>query len=446
MGFDRFARALMLRLTALFACMVAIAWLLTATDQIAAPSLLTVLAAGLIWSLLAYVRRTNAELTRFLEAVRNADFTQRFGLTGLGSGFDELGESLDGLTRRFRSQRADQEQEVRRLRALVEHSPVPLMTLAGDHRTVLINNAARRLFDRPEIARLDDLSAFGPELVEALPAVRPGERRLVWLQRGESRERLAVAASDLAVGRQQIRLISLQNIQSELEGTELEAWQRLVRVLTHEIMNSITPITSLARTAVDLVDDAKTAAHPEAVLEDVREAVQTVARRADGLTQFVQSYRQLTRLPPPQRESLLAADLFESVARLVKADLAADGIVLEQQVSPPGLTLWADPDQLEQVLLNLVRNAAEALAQADHRRIRLDAAPDRSGRPRICVSDTGPGVDDALAEQIFIPFFTTKRSGSGVGLALSRQILRAHGGTIRPGRSEEGGARFTLEF
>ena len=245
---------------------------------------------------------------------------------------------------------------------------------------------------------------------------------------------LSVAATAITIGQQQELLISLQDIQSELDTAQLSAWQDLVRVLTHEIMNSITPVASLAKTAVDLVDDVaeQVASQPALVAElsDITDAVNTVARRSDGLMQFVTSYRRLTRLPPPNKQPISIVNLFENVERLACQHWPSKSIAYQFSASPPSLTLNADNDMLEQVMINLLQNAEHAVAGVSQAYITINASLNNRGRVIIEVSDNGSGIDQAVAEKIFVPFFTTKRDGSGVGLALTRQIMLAHGGFI----------------
>jgi signal transduction histidine kinase len=246
------------------------------------------------------------------------------------------------------------------------------------------------------------------------------------------------------------RLVSLQDIQSELDVTQAQAWQDLVRVLTHEIMNSITPVTSLAKTATDVVDDVIKKAEPDspmsADLSDLRDAVHTVASRSDSLMQFVHSYRQLTRLAPPEKKRVHLADLIASVVRLAEAEWPGSETALSVQVEPAELDVYADRDLLEPVLLNLLRNALQATANHKQPRIDLCGRLNRRGNVVIEVCDNGPGVPDDIARQIFVPFFTTKDQGSGVGLALARQVMTAHGGFIQVGSNEGGGAKFSLTF
>ncbi|MEH6585253.1 MAG: ATP-binding protein [Halioglobus sp.] len=450
MVFRSFPVQVGLRVVLFALVLMALAYLMQVPGYPTLRVILVLVVLSQLLEMFRYISRTNAELTRFLDAVRYADFGQRFQMQSMGVGFEELGEVFTDIVRRFQEQRSEQEESFRHLKALMEHVPVPLLSLQTDGHVVLHNNASRRLFGNVRVEQVEDLQAFGEDFYAHMAAVSPGERRLALFQADGVEQRLTVSTTEIAVAGHVERLVSLQDIQSELDGVQLQAWQDLVRVLTHEIMNSITPVASLAKTAADLVDDAisKVAAYPEVVeeLADVKSAVETVARRSDGLMQFVQSYRQLTRLPVPKKQTVLLTDLFANVEKLATGDWEDLDIKLSSSVEPPGLQLEADPDMLEQVLLNLLQNAEQALANRVIARVDLAASLNRQGRVFIEVSDTGPGIPEDVSEKVFVPFFTTKREGSGVGLALTRQVMLSHGGSARLTANPRGGATFVLTF
>ncbi len=407
----------------------------------------------LAWSLFViwrHISRTNKELTRFLDAARYADFSQRFNYGHMGAGFGDLGQVFTDILARQRSMRASQQQEVRYLKALIEHVPVPVMTLHGDQSVTLQNNAARRLFGSVHVACLEDFGQFGEGFRKAVSEAAPGNRELVTFSVEGIAYQLTMAVSEIIVGGDTQRLVSLQDIQSELDNTQAEAWQDLVLVLTHEIMNSITPVTSLAKTARDVVEDIVQKTDPQATtaadLADLQDALITLARRSDSLMQFVQSYRQVTRMSPPVKKRIRLEELFEACRRLVMAEWPADSVSLSISVSSPGLDVYADRDLLEPVLLNLLHNAWYATNGCDKPQIQLTGRMNRRGNVTIEVSDNGPGVPEAIARKIFVPFFTTRQGGSGVGLALARQVMSAHGGFIRVAANNAGGAKFTLTF
>ena len=434
MGFKHFLVFLVARLLLVGVVMALVVWLLLQPGYHSATLLVSIVLALLAAELWRFVSRTNREVARFLDAVRFADYSQRFDFDKAGSGFADLGRTFTRIIGEMRERRTDQESEMRHLRVLIEHIPVPLMTVHNDDAITLQNNAARRL------------SGFA----RAVDGAIPGDRELVTFTVEGAEYRLTLAATEVIIDGDRERLISLQDIQSEIDATQAEAWQDLVRVLTHEIMNSITPVTSLAQTAAELVDDVVRETGPESPiaeeLEDVQSAVATVARRSDSLLQFIDSYRQISRLAPPEKKRVALADLFETVTSLAQAEWGDPGVSLASNVAPSGLYVYADRDLLEPVLLNLLRNAWQATKDRDEPRIELRGRLNRRGNTVIEIEDNGHGVPDEIATKIFVPFFTTREGGSGVGLALARQVMIAHGGFIRLGKKSAAGTVFTLTF
>ena len=443
MAYRRFSVRLASRVVFLLLAAVALAFVVVLPGHHGATVIASAVFAAAALETWRYVSRGNRETARFLDAARYGDYSQKFGLAGMGSGFDTLGDTFNDILDKQRRLRADHEVGNRQLRALIEHVPVPLITVHGDGAVSLQNNAARRLFGAAHLTRLPDLKKFGESFHDAVAEAVPGNRELVTFTVEGAEYRLTLATTEIVVGTDRQRLISLQDIQTELDQTQAQAWQDLVRVLTHEIMNSITPVTSLAQTAKDVVEDVIEKTEPDSAtaedLADLRDAVATVARRSDSLMQFVDSYRQITRLAPPVRKRVRVANLFDAAARLAEAEWPGRNITLARDVTPPGLDVYADRDLLEPVLLNLLHNAGHATIATQNPEIRIVGRLNRRGRVVIEVSDNGPGVSEEIASKIFVPFFTTREGGSGVGLALARQVMIAHGGFMRWSRA--GGGR-----
>lgn len=453
MVFNRFTTGLLIRVGLLLMVLIAFSFAVVMAGYYAVTLLTGLFTVLLIWNLHRYVSKTNSDLVRFLDAVRFDDFNQSFSNTEHGANFDELAVVYGGIMADIKESRQQQEEKLRHLNALTEHIPVPLMSVFSDERIQLHNNAARRLFAGTSVSQLDHLQPFGENLVQAIRDIEPGRRRLVNVLFDGVPRQLTMVASQVVTETANEKLISMQDIQSELDDVQLQSWQDLVRVLRHEIMNSITPVASLARTATDLVgdvrdkaDDSNTASLTQQELDTIYRAVDTVARRSDGLMQFVQGYSSLTPVTTAHKLELSVQTLFERIQALLAENWQDKGIELITQVYPQDLELMADPDLVEQLLLNLLRNAEQALVGTDQPQITLEARINQRGCVQIDVSDNGPGISAGMSNQVFVPFYTTKEDGSGIGLALARQIMIAHGGSINAGTSAFGGASFTLIF
>ncbi|QXQ05083.1 sensor histidine kinase [Sphingosinicellaceae bacterium] len=387
----------------------------------------------------AFVRRTNFEVARFIEAVRFEDFSQAFSTTS-GSGFNALGTALDEAMRDLRNKRAAVSEEARYLSLIIDDTPVPLLTLDDDGVVLLLNKAARRQFDRHDGVRLADFAVYGPELVAAL-GLPPGERRLTRVVIDGVAERAVLAMARVERLGGGLTIVSLMPLQSELGAAELAAQTDLVRVLTHEIMNSLTPVTSLARTTSDLVAEA---VQRDPGLGDALLAVETLASRADGILRFVGSYRQFAQSLTLRRRRFAVAAWAEEIARLARADPAGAKAGLSVEVTPPELVADADPDLLAQVVLNLIRNAGLAEHGTQPRRTRFAIIATQDRRLLIEVSDNGPGIPPERRDDVFLPFYTTRSEGTGVGLSFARQVVVAHGGSANVDVGPDGGALIRL--
>lgn len=329
---------------------------------------------------------------------------------------------------------------VHALEARLEHAPIALFSIqnaAGAGAVAPLNASARRLLAPGRASAPQDLH-------QLLAAQTSGQRQLISFDTERGVERALVAVAALTMQGTAQRLAALMPVESELEAEALNAWRELVQVLTHEIMNSLTPVASLSRTACGLLDEAA-AGLPADIHADLGTALDAISRRAASLVDFVGSYRSLSTVPQAQPQRVLLEELFERLSMLIAPQWQALGGRVSFSVEPASLAVLIDPGQLEQALINLLKNASEAVTgKAPEAQVR--ARFSRGGRLRIEVVDNGPGVPEALAAHIFTPFFSTKKQGRGIGLAMVRHLVHANGGTVRYARSVSAGARFTLTF
>ena len=421
-------------------------FLILQTSYYAATLIVAALIVYQFTSLIAYVEKTNRDLTRFLDAIKYSDFSQTFAHTGLGSSFTELKAAFNEVIEKFQKTRAAQEEHFRYLQTVVQHVGIGLIAFNSEGEVSLLNNAAKRLLNVSHLKNIKSLAGSSEKLVEALFRLTSGQKALIKLKQHDQLMQLAVYATEFKLQHQRYTLVSLQNIGAELEEQEMEAWQKLIRVLTHEIMNSITPISSLASTANELLKDVVANGEAGDSLDDISNALQTIRNRSEGLSNFVDAYRNLTRIPRPNFQIFPIQGLFERITMLMRTQAAAGKVDLRSEIRPASLELTADPELVEQVLINLAFNAIQAVAEQLDARVILSARMDERGRVLIQVEDNGPGILPEVLDKIFIPFFTTKKGGSGIGLSLSRQIMRLHRGTISVQSEINTRTVFTLRF
>jgi len=435
---------LLARIFALVAVLVAIGWLVTATRFRAVPVVLAVLAALQLVDLLRFQRRTRDRLAFVLAAWNAGELADRVPPRSDG-GDAVLEATLAQIGDRLRAASHASERSARYLTEVLDHAPIALLAVV-DEVVSPLNAAARRLIGRTGDVPVAQLARHGATFARDLVETPVGTRRLTRLVRDEPHTLVLSVGAFTSEGRVR-RLISLQDIQGELEGRALEAWQDMARVLAHEITGSLTPVASLSATAAERlaeVDPGALDAATGTLIAEAREASAVAARRSDGLMRFVSRYREFAAMPPPQREPLELGELVGRIRALFAAELAAAGIALVVEPPAAPLHLAADRALLEQALINLVRNAGEALAGRPGATIWLRGRLTGAGRAALEVADNGAGVPPDLVERIFVPFFTTRKSGTGIGLSLVRLIAQVHGGAVAVSARPGGGAVFTL--
>lgn len=451
MGFNL---KVLLHVAGILANVLLLSWLWLNYSYYATMLTLLLILALQVASLLRYISATNRELSRFLSAVKYADFSQSFRGSRAHSSFRELGESFEGVLERFRSERGAREEQAVYLQAFVQQLPIAVFALHDDGRIVLGNRAFQRFLGGRVLYHLDQLRQFDAALATFIAGLRPGRDQSFKLKRPYGALHLKISCTLLRQRGQTHKLISIQDISSDLESQELEAWHNLIRVMTHEIMNSITPLTSLADTARHYINEAGSEAEKLvgakdellALLDDAANATTTIGKRGQGLLRFIQSYRTLSRLPQPRPRLFRVRELLQGVVTLMSEPASAQQARLTVSCSPETLELNADPELLEQALLNLVKNALDAVTGVGGAAIEMKGELRERGEIALTVSDNGCGIEAENLEQIFVPFFTTKRGGNGIGMTIVRQIVTQNGGAIRVSSTPGTGTSVLLTF
>jgi len=415
------------------------------------PYIVILLIVYQVWSMIRYVDRTNRELASFLESIRYSEFTRSFQIKNAGTSFDELSQAFNDVMADFQQVRSEREEHFHYLQSIVQNIDISIIAYQRDGTVEMINPAAKKLFQVNTLRNINKLRALSDELTDTLLKINPGENKLVRVQDEDDILQLAIYATEFKVKDKIILLSTVKNIQNVLEEQETAAWQKLIRVLTHEIMNSIAPISSLSST-IELMlkkyseNESKFQQIDTAAVKEIQEALQTINKRSTGLMNFVETYRNLTKIPEPKFDLVKMKDLVHNVHTLMKKEVQNDNIRMTSAVEPESIEIQVDEQMIEQVLINLIKNSIEALINVNNGEIQVKGFYNKRGRPTIQVIDNGQGILKEVLDKVFIPFFTTKRSGSGIGLSLSRQILRLHGGTITAKSTPGKETIFTMTF
>ncbi len=401
--------------------------------------LLLVVIAVLTVNLIGFLNKTNRRLSYFFEAIQNDDLTLVFPEEEAVKSIRELGKSMNGVNEKLKAIQSELHEQERYYKTILEQLSIGILTFNDSGTIFLANSAARKLLRHEHLTHIQQLSRIDKKLYSSLKTLQPGGQNLVSFGGPAGVVQLSLKSTLFKTSHENLQLVAVHDIKNELETKELESWMKLIRVLTHEIMNSIAPVTSLSRSLLKYYDKMEGGIPSEKIVSNTIKGLKVINERGNGLINFVESYRQLTRLPKPDKKAVPLNHLFESIITLTNALPEKADIVVDYEVNPVEMEILADEKQISQVLINLIKNAMEAMTNDTIGRIKLKAGINNDGRPRLWVIDNGAGIPEDILDQIFVPFFTTKETGSGIGLSLSRQIMQLHGGSLKimstPGRS-----------
>ena len=402
-------------------------------------------------SLIRYTEQTNRKLRRFFESIRHADFTSTFTDNELGKSFEGLNKEFNQVIDAFNKNKTEKEEHFNYLLTVIQHVTIGIIVFKKNGEVDVYNNSVKRLLQVKHLRKISHLSEVEEDLPNISMGMAPGDKTLVKLFVKDELLQLSVYATAFRMRGEEYKLVSFQDIHPELEQKEIESWQKLIRVLTHEIMNSITPISSLASTVNDILSEIQINNPPKdkdqlEALEDVVHAIATIENRSKGLLNFVEIYRNLTRIPKPNFRHFYIDKLFNRALELMKPKFEKLNIIYKVRIYPQDMKILADPDLVDQVLINLLLNAIDAVKDVENPQITIVASINLNNRAMIEIADNGKGIQQDILDKIFMPFFTSKKTGSGIGLSLSRQIMQMHKGSISV-RSKPGeGALFTMIF
>jgi nitrogen fixation/metabolism regulation signal transduction histidine kinase len=447
-GFKDFRARVFIRVVFLGLTIALVIYMIGRPNMLFAAILTSVIIVFQLAELFRFVSQTNRKLTRFLESVKYSDFISGFTADNkLGRSFKDLNIAFNEVLEAFRKARSEKEEHWQYLNTVVQQVRTGILSYDPEGNVQLINANAKRFIGVQNLQNMEDLLEINPKLYKAIFDVAPGKSNLY---KARNELHLTIQATELRIRGSTVKLITLQNIQPELQRQELDAWQNLTRVLRHEIMNSITPISSLTSTLrevlqYDLIHKNGHYELKEEGAEDLKEGLSTIENRSKGLIKFIDAYREYTSLPQPSITTVRLKDMIDKVAQFMKPELKKNNIQFEHSCASEYLTIQADQEMIEQVLINLIKNGIEAVEETENPTIRLVGKYDEMA-VKIEVIDNGPGIIREALESIFVPFYTTKKTGSGIGLSLSRQIMQLHHGTLTV--DSEPGVRtvFTLRF
>jgi two-component system, NtrC family, nitrogen regulation sensor histidine kinase NtrY len=442
-----FAFNIIIRIVLIACISVVCTYVLLTRSMLFAPLVMVILVTVISIDLVQYIRKTTKYLSYVLSAIRDSAYSDTATFQGLshkGSGF---GNILQEVSQEFAKVTVEKELHFQFLQTIIENINVGILIMEPDQRIRLANSHVKKMLALPSLQSAPDLLKVDKKLFDALTTMTAGARQLLKVHAAEQLLQLSIHVKEVVQRQINLRIFILQNISSELEAKEIEAWQKLTQVLTHEIMNSVTPISSLTDAIQSMITEngkpKDLATLDNDSVDDLHNSVVTISSRSKSLMKFVGAYKEFSRVPELRSESFDVVRLVNKVADLFSPDIAQKHIDLNVNATRESIETKGDPVLLEQVLINLLKNAIEAVSQETGM---IGIHIKKNITTQVSVSDNGPGIPSDVLEKIFVPFFTTKQKGSGVGLSLSRQILKLHQGNIKVQSLPGEGSVFTIEW
>lgn len=379
-----------------------------------------------------YLNKANKDTTNFLQSIIHNDFTLKYSSDNKGDSFTNLYNKFNEVNEKFLAASQSEATEYHYLSTLIHQLNIGILSFDKNGRVSLANNGIKQLLGKSEIINLESIKSVNETLYNTINRLESGASEVLKVKLQTQVYHLAISASLFKLRGQSYKLVSFQDIRGELDQNEMAAWQKLIRVLTHEIMNSVAPITSLSGTLNEMVSTSQKTNTPldSSQLSSLNDGLDAIENRSNGLMNFTEAYRSLTRIPLPNITSVDGRLYFQRINSLFIPTLASTSISFQLQLPKHDIKLEIDPDLMEQVFINLLKNAKEAIIENEVSDGQIILKMQQSNPTIITISDNGGGISSEVIDNIFIPFFTTKNTGSGVGLSLVKQIVQLHKGDI----------------
>lgn len=444
MIFKNYQFRLAIRTVLLFIVAFAIAFL-TAYGYRLYAGMLLVVVAWQLYDLYMLLKRAQEEVKEFAESVHYRDFSRYFNVKQAPSELQPLRMGFNEINNTFKEIRGEKEMQYQYLQKILELVDTGILSYKSDTKEInWINDTFKRMLDIPYMRTIDALGKRDPVLYEEVVGIKPGESKIVAMEKDGRQEKLLITATVFQTEGVPSKIVAFQNVNEALDETEAKAWQKLLSVMTHEIMNSVAPISSLADTlGKNLHASLEETPDENGDWEDLQLGLETIKRRSEGLLKFAESYRSLNKITQLNLQRISVSSLFENLTTLMSPTLDQKNIQLDTILKEPQLEIMADTNLLEQVLINLLVNAIDAVKDSETKLITLSAFSDK-GKVTIKVADNGPGIEPEVMDKIFIPFFSTKKTGSGIGLSLCKQIMLLHKGSIHVQSVQGKGSAFLI--
>jgi two-component system, NtrC family, nitrogen regulation sensor histidine kinase NtrY len=379
-----------------------------------------------------FIFKTNRDTRQFLEAIIHNDFTQKYSAEQKGRSFGKLYATFNQVNEKFLQVSQQEASEYQYIKMLIQQLKIGVLSYDQKDRIHLANDSLKEMLSKDELINLESIQKVSPALFNLIKDLKTNQNIVEKVSINGKEYHLSAGVAEFKLRTAHYRLVWLQDIRGTLDKNEMEAWQKLIRVLTHEIMNSVAPITSLSSTLnqmVALSQKSKTALRPEELVS-LHDGLDAIENRSAGLMNFTEAYRSLTRIPLPNIQSVNGRQYFHRINSLFQSTLSGTNIHFEMTLPEGDFTLNIDPNLMEQAIINLLKNAKEAVLENGGKTIHLTVEQIDSSHTLVTIEDDGGGIPVEIEESIFIPFYTTKNTGSGIGLSLVKQIVHAHHGEI----------------